>query len=287
MSQRSPLALDAIKPGYDKDGFAFPHRVFSANEALGHREQVEALFQSNPDAEGYARGLAHLVFPLVDQIAHDDRVIDAAEAVLGPDVLLYGAGFFPKAPQTSSFVSWHQDLTYWGFDGTEEVTVWLALSPVTVDNGCMRFLPGSHLDGIKPHKDTFGADNSLTRGQVLDIDIDESQAVPITLEPGEVSLHHGRMFHASGPNSTDRWRLGLAMQYIAPGMRQIVAREDYAQLVRGEDRFGHFRDLPRPTVDFDSTGISVRERVMAAQSEALYVDAEVRPDSAEYYVAPG
>ena len=55
--------------------------------------------------------------PLVDQIAHDERVIDAAEAVLGPDLMLWGAGFFPKAPQTPSFVSWHQDLTYWGFDG--------------------------------------------------------------------------------------------------------------------------------------------------------------------------
>ena len=287
MNQLGPLTADVIKNRYESEGFVFPHRVIPSHEALGLREQVESLFQSSPQATDYARGLAHLVFPVIDQIAHDERVIDVAQAVLGPDVMLYGAGFFPKAPNTASFVSWHQDLTYWGFDGTDEVTVWLALSPVTVDNGCMRFLPGSHLDGIKPHKDTFGPDNSLTRGQVLDVDIDENEAVQITLEPGEVSLHHGRMFHASGPNATDRWRLGLAMQYITPSMSQVVAREDFAQLVRGVDRFGHFSDLPRPRIDFDETGIATRERVMAIQSEALYVGAEVKPEGSEFYLSPG
>ena len=286
MTHPSAISLDAIESRFDGDGFAFPYRVFPTDEALGYREQFEALLQSNPQASEYARGLAHLVFPLVDQIAHDERVIDAAEAVLGPDLMLWGAGFFPKAPQTPSFVSWHQDLTYWGFDGTDEVTVWLALSPVTKDNGCMRFLPGSHLGGIKPHKDTFGAENSLTRGQVLDVDIDENEAVHITLEPGEVSLHHGRMFHASGPNATDRWRLGLAMQFITPSMQQVVAREDYAQLVRGEDRYGHFKDLPRPKVDFDEAGIAIREQVMTAQSEALYVDSERKPEGADFHLNP-
>ena len=187
MTHPPAISLDVIKSRYHGDGFAFPHRVLPADEALGYREQIEALLRSNPQASEYARGLAHLVFPLVDQIAHDERVIDAAEAVLGPDIMLWGSGFFPKAPHTPSFVSWHQDLTYWGFDGTDEVTVWLALSPVTQDNGCMRFLPGSHLDGIKPHRDTFTAENSLTRGQVLDVDIDENDAVDITLEPGEAS----------------------------------------------------------------------------------------------------
>lgn len=286
MSQPHPVALDELKSRFDNDGYAFPYRTLPADEALGYRTQIETLFHARPEAMDYARGHAHLVFPLVDKIAHDDRVIDAAEAVLGPDLLLYGAGFFPKAPHTESFVSWHQDLTYWGFDGTEEVTVWLALSPVTQQNGCMRFLPRSHLNGIQRHKDTFEAANSLTRGQVLDVDIDENQAVHITLEPGETSLHHGRMFHASGPNSTDRWRLGLALQYITPNMRQVVARRDYAQLVRGVDRFNHFTDLPRPQVDFDENGIRVREEAMAAQSEALYVESAVKPEGTEYYIAP-
>ena len=90
-------------------------------------------------------------------------------------------------------------------------------------------------------------------------DIDESNAVQVTLEPGELSLHHGRMFHASGPNTTNEWRLGLAMQYLAPSMRQVVARKDFAQLVRGVDRFGHFEAPPRPAVDFDEAGMVALE----------------------------
>ena len=285
MTQTNPLSLADISECYPRDGFAFPYRVLPAEEAIGFRDQFEQLLATDPKAKAHLRGLAHLVYPLVDQIAHDERVIDAAQAVLGPDILLYGAAFFPKPPRTKDFVSWHQDLTYWGFDGVDEVTVWLALSPVTVANGCMRFLPESHRDGIQPHADTFAENNSLTRGQELAVEIDEAQAVHITLDPGEVSLHHGRLFHASGANSTDRWRLGLAMQFLAPSMKQVVASRDYAQLVRGEDRFGHFKTPPRPKFNYDPQCLAVREDLMAAQSEALYVGVDRKPGKGELYIS--
>ena len=135
----------------------------------------------------------------------------------------------------------------------------MALSPITEANGCMRFVPGSHRRAIETHRDTFAEGNQLTRGQVLAVDIDESQAVPVTLAPGELSLHHGHLFHASGPNTTDAWRIGITMIYLAPGMRQVVANKDYARLVRGEDEHGHFECLPRPRFDFDPVGIAACE----------------------------
>ena len=81
MNQLGPLTADVIKNRYESEGFVFPHRVIPSHEALGLREQVESLFQSSPQATDYARGLAHLVFPVIDQIAHDERVIDVAQAV--------------------------------------------------------------------------------------------------------------------------------------------------------------------------------------------------------------
>ena len=69
-------------------------------------------------------------------------------------------------------------------------------------------------------------------------------------------------------------------------MQQVVARDDYAQLVRGEDRFGHFKDLPRPKVDFDEAGIAIREQVMTTQSEALYVNSERKPEGADFHLNP-
>ena len=277
--QTRTLALDELATPYRRDGFAFPYRALAEDEASGMARDVEALIQADSRALRLLRTNAHLVFPAVDRLAHDERVLDAVERILGPNLLLWSASFFLKAPQSTDFVSWHQDLTYWGFDGTDQVSAWVALSPITEANGCMRFVPGSHRRAIETHRDTFAGDNQLTRGQVLAVDIDESQAVPVTLAPGELSLHHGHLFHASGPNATDAWRIGLTMIYLAPGMRQVVAKKDYARLVRGEDAYGHFECLPRPRFDFDPLGIAACETAVDSISDALYRGAEQRPDS--------
>ena len=273
----SSCAIEIAERFY-RDGFVFPVAAFEQAQTIERRDAFLALLAEDPRVQTYVRTHAHLVFPLVDAIVHDAAVLDAVEAVLGPDILVWGAGFFLKPPRSESYISWHQDLKYWGLDGTDEVTAWLALSPATEENGCMRFVPGSHRRGIVAHSDTFADDNMLTRGQEIAVQVDERDAVPACLSPGELSLHHGRMFHASGPNRTDDWRVGLAMQYIKPSMRQVVASRDYAQLARGEDRFGHFRPLPRPKVNFDPDGVDAYARVTAAQREALYHGADHSPE---------
>ena len=276
------LALDDLAAAYRRDGFAFPYRVLPEAEATGLAREVEALIDSDARSLHFMRNNPHLVFPSVDRLVHDDRVLDAVERILGPNLLLWSTSFFLKAPQSADFVSWHQDLTYWGLDGTDQVSAWMALSPITEANGCMRFVPGSHRRAIETHRDTFAEENQLTRGQVLAVDIDESQAVPVTLAPGELSLHHGHLFHASGPNTTDAWRIGITMIYLAPGMRQVVANKDYARLVRGEDEYGHFECLPRPRFDFDPAGIAACETYANSISEALYQGTERRPESGIY-----
>ena len=276
------LALDDLAAAYRRDGFAFPYRALPEAEASGLAREVEALIDSDARSLHFMRNNPHLVFPSVDRLVHDDRVLDAVERILGPNLLLWSTSFFLKAPQSADFVSWHQDLTYWGLDGTDQVSAWMALSPITEANGCMRFVPGSHRRAIETHRDTFAEENQLTRGQVLAVDVDESQAVPVTLAPGELSLHHGHLFHASGPNTTGAWRIGITMIYLAPGMRQVVANRDYARLVRGEDEHGHFECLPRPRFDFDPAGIAACETYAKSISEALYQGTERRPESGMY-----
>ena len=196
------------------------------------------------------------------------------EALLGPDILVWGATFFIKEPRTESFVSWHQDLRYWGLDSDAEVSAWLALSLVTEANGCMRFLPGSHHGALLPHVDRFEEDNILTRGQRAAIEIKEEETVKVTLEPGQASLHHGRLLHASGPNRSDERRIGLAINYIATHVRQVVGKDDYAMLVRGEDRHGHFKLVPPPEADLSDEAMAWHARILAAQNEAIYAGAE-------------
>ena len=114
----------------------------------------------------------------------------------------------------------------------------------------MRFIPGSHSAGKHAHRDTYGEDNILHRGQTVAGQVDETRAVDIVLRPGQASFHHGWAMHSSTPNRTDDRRIGLGMQYAAPSMRQTVTDHESATLVRGEDRYGHFRPEPAFQGDF-------------------------------------
>jgi non-haem Fe2+, alpha-ketoglutarate-dependent halogenase len=99
----------------------------------------------------------------------------------------------------------------------------------------MRVIPGSHgLDQI-PHRDTFAANNLLSRGQEIEVEIDETKAVMLELQAGEMSLHHVRLIHGSDPNPSDRRRIGFAIRYLPTYVRQVVGGHDTATLVRGTD----------------------------------------------------
>jgi ectoine hydroxylase-related dioxygenase (phytanoyl-CoA dioxygenase family) len=161
-------------------------------------------------------------------------------------VLVWSCGFFIKEPGSKSYVSWHQDLNYWGLDGDREVTAWYALTPATIENGCMRFVPGSHRTKDVPHVDSFAKDNLLTRGQEIAVEVDETSAVNVLLRAGQASFHHGHMFHASGANTTDARRLGLAIRYIAPSMKQRSGDKLLVSHVSGKDEYGHFEVMPPP-----------------------------------------
>ena len=243
--------LETIAERYEEDGFCFPIRVISEREAAVHLARVVEMTRAGEDRSRFLRSKAHLACRFIDDLARTPAILDCVERILGPDILLWGSSCFVKAPRSPSYVSWHQDLNYWGLDSTDEVSAWIALSEANEANGCMRFVPGSHRRGPITHDDTFELDNMLTRGQELAVEVGEEEAVSVRLAPGEMSLHHGRMFHSSGPNKSNRWRAGLALRYIAPSTRQIVGVRDFAQPVRGEDRFGHFNALPRPRDDND------------------------------------
>ncbi len=237
-----------IKAQYEARGYHFPIRVMREAEALAVRKsyaEQEALAADDPSVAGAIKTYVNLVLPFIDQVTRLAAILDPVEALLGPDLLVYSAEFFIKEPETETFVSWHQDLHYWGLDQDNEVTAWVALSPVTVENGAMRYLPGSHLKRFD-HQDSFADSNMLSRGQEVDIGDLEAEAVDVLLRPGEMSLHHGRTLHASRANRSKERRVGLVIRYVATSMRQAGGEKAAAMLVRGEDRYGHFALAPRP-----------------------------------------
>ncbi|MEM9105733.1 MAG: phytanoyl-CoA dioxygenase family protein [Pseudomonadota bacterium] len=266
---------------YHEDGFVKPIRAFSTPEAASIRTEIEALERDHAAGAGghtlgqFFRVNGQVTIPLLADIARKPSVLDAVESILGPDLLVWSCELFIKEAGSDKVVSWHQDLTYWGMGETdEEVTAWIAFSDVSELAGCMRFVPGSHKLSIQPHHDSFSDENLLSRGQEVAVDVDETDAVPDALAPGEMSLHHGRLFHASGPNRSDDRRIGMAIRYVTPSVEQTIAARDYAMLVRGVDHSRNWINIAPPKSLFAPASLALYDRILADQAAALTAGAE-------------
>lgn len=263
-----------IGAAFERDGFVCPLEAMSPARAADYRamfESVEAEYAGDATATRMIKQFASTVLPFVDEIMRLPSIVEPVASILGDDLVVMGANFFVKEPQSAAFISWHQDLTYWGYDDAAEVTAWVALSPATSESGCMRFVPGSHRTPVE-HRDTFDASNMLSRGQEVAVDVDEADAVEAVLRPGEMSLHHGHLFHASNPNRSADRRIGLALRFVTPAMKQVSGRKTFAHLVAGEDRYGHFDLLPRATEVMAADDVATARRAIALQDEIGYAD---------------
>ena len=236
------MQASEIRDIYDRDGYIAPLRLFSEDEAQAHRaimEQTEA-----EHGKLHYKYKMHSVLRSPCEIATNPVLLDAVEAILGPNILLYNTCYIVKEAGATSHVSWHQDLTYWGLSNDNQVSAWVALSPATGESGCMRMLPGSHKTGHYEHEKTDDPDNVLAFGQTVK-GIDEGAARLAPLRPGEASLHHGWTLHASMPNHSSDRRIGVNIQFVSTDVRQVKHDEDSAILVRGVDDYRHFKvDAP-------------------------------------------
>ena len=84
-----------------------------------------------------------------------------------------------------------------------------------------------------------------------------------------MSLHHGRLFHASGPNTTGDRRIGLVMCYIRPDTPSTGAQKDYAMLVRGADRLGTRINLCPPSGSLTEAQLRFHDEVLGLQADVL------------------
>ena len=237
------LTSQSICETYEQNGFVFPIDVINTAEATQLRmdlEHAEEELAEDSEKLMLLRSYPDRLLPSFDRLIRNQKLVDLVSAILGNDLMVWSSSLFLKDAASSNIVTWHQDLNYWGLDETNEITAWVALSPSTIASGCMRFIPGSHTRNIVPHVDTFADNNLLSRGQEIALNVDEDAAVNVILKSGQASLHHGHLFHASGPNTTDDRRIGSAIRYISTSMRQKAGDRTLVALVNGVDRFDHF-----------------------------------------------
>jgi non-heme Fe2+,alpha-ketoglutarate-dependent halogenase len=253
---------------YERDGFLFPLPLFRAEEAAAWAAEVSRL--PTPELQGHPAPWvqkSYLLLPSLDALVRDPRLTGAVASILGEDLLVLSADLFIKPPGSEKRITWHQDVNYWGLEPLKVLTAWVAFTPATAENGCMRYAAGAHRERLR-HLENKTADNMLTKGQEIEVAIDEARASLVALHPGEVAFHDGLAPHASGPNRTASTRVGFAIRYVAPHVRQTSGPPISARLARGRDTHGHFALERGPDAALSPTALAAH--LAALQPHAVH-----------------
>ncbi|MCI0485432.1 MAG: phytanoyl-CoA dioxygenase family protein [Blastocatellia bacterium] len=229
---------------YDRDGILFPIKVLSDDESIFFRGAFESLINNCGPMKRLDN--LHLFFDWARRLVTHDTLLNAIQDVLGGDILVFGTLIFYKPPRDSGYASWHQDSFYSGLHLTPSTSAWIALTPSHPANGCMRVIPGSHRGGLLSHTNVRDGSNLLWRGEQITT-VDESQAMDVVLQPGEMSLHQSTIVHGSNSNTSDEPRIGFIVRFVT---NQIRDRERPMMRVRGEADCSHLM-LAEPPLEMD------------------------------------
>jgi non-heme Fe2+,alpha-ketoglutarate-dependent halogenase len=232
---------------YEDNGIVFPIKVFSIEETSQFREALETITTNCGGGPLKRFDSLHLFFDWAYRLVTNEALLNAVVDIIGDVLLVDGTLVFYKPPQDSSYVSWHQDSVYSGWHLTPSTSAWIALTPSQPINGCMRVIPGSHKQGLLDHDNLEDAPNLLRRGERVAADVDESRAVDVLLQPGEISLHHSTIIHGSNPNKSNEPRIGFIVRFVT----SRIAKQNRPLLqVRGKADCSHL-SLARPPVQPD------------------------------------
>lgn len=158
-------------------------------EGLGKSGKVEAITQIMWPSD---------FMPGLLEMSYHKRVISIARELLGEDIDFDFDMLINKAPGTNTPTPWHQDAAYWiNMPDTRAVSCWMALDHAFKENGCMWYVPASHLKPLRQHRYAGKA------GGALMCDCTEEEGVAIEISPGSCILHHGHTLHYSRGNSTE------------------------------------------------------------------------------------
>ncbi len=142
-----------------------------------------------------------------------------AELLLGEPTKAQGAEWFNKPAGTNHITPPHQDNFYFCMTPASVLTMWLALDPVDEENGCLRYIPGSHQRGIRQHRKTKTL--GFSQGIADFGDTDYAAETPIHAQPNDVLIHHGNTIHRANANtSAVRHRRSFALVFYGASARR-------------------------------------------------------------------
>ena len=267
------LSSNQLKQYKDK-GFVSPINIFSKDKMKEIRNEIELIENTIPgELEKSGRYNAHLISPLLDEVTHNSKILDAVQSLIGENILVCGTTLFIKNPNEQGFVSYHQDAKYIGLEPHNWVTAWVAITDSNEHNGCMRMWSGSHQDILKQHDQKFNEGNLLTRGQTVS-NVPKNETEPLILKAGQMSLHHPKVVHGSDLNHSNDRRIGFVIQsYIGTNVKQILGKNS-VQLARGIDKFNFHEKIERTKFLMEKNDLKIKKQENSYLQEIFYSGSE-------------
>lgn len=240
----NPRLTSAQVEDFNREGYAiYPRDVFSPEKFAGLKSHFEKKLAALPEgARPEGMDVPHFTDPGLFEWLFSDEILDLVEPIIGPDIALFSSHFICKPKGNGKRVPWHEDSAYWKtmLPATMEVvTVWLAIDPSRLENGCMQVIPRTHNTGKKGFSDYDPTDTTknIFPTEITKSQRDETKAVAIELEPNQASLHDARIIHGSEPNLSRLRRCGYTMRFMSSKTRlsEEVSQYHRIYLARGRD----------------------------------------------------
>lgn len=232
---------------YNHQGFLTGLDVFDPMQVKEHRAQFDQLFTEFLDRgmNGYSINGFQTRSTFIYDLVTNPLILDYVQDVIGPDIVCWGSQFFCKLPGDQREVSWHQDATYWPFEPTQTVTVWLAIDDVTLKNSPLEVIPGTHRHGPLAIRDSQADEHNVLSHTLAHAVM--TDPVPMLLDAGQISLHTDLTVHGSKANRSDKRRCGLAIRYASTHVRaHLSGWNNTSILCRGQDQDNYWAHTPRP-----------------------------------------
>lgn len=240
----------SIKAAFQKDGYVFikgflsPDEVNEINRNFNRviTEVVPVLPENKVFYED--KSDASTLKQIMDIHAHDaffngvltnSKFKELAEFLLDDKVIGKNLEYFNKPPVIGKPTPPHQDGYYFMLNPSVAVTMWMALEPADEANGCVKYVKGSHLKGMRQH----GRTKTLGFSQgIVDFGTDDDQRneVSFPAKPGDLLVHHSlTIHHAGGNTTTNRTRKALGLIYFGESAKEDVeAKKAYQQKLQEE-----------------------------------------------------
>lgn len=237
---------ETVLQKYHRDGYVIFREVIDTDLIREADAHVRWLQQRYPDRRGEDLSTELVAKdPFWVHLVSDDRLLDIANTFIGPDIALFASHYISKPPLAGKPVPWHQDGAFWPLEPMAVVTLWLAVDEASPENGCLRVIPGTHtgdLHAIREHQSgeaVFDVESAVT--------VDETKAVDLVLNPGDVEVHHPNIMHGSNRNDSPNRRCGLTIRYIPTSTRITSDEQPFpsALLLRGGPGVNSYQPLPR------------------------------------------